>query len=208
MENLKAQLRFLQEIKPKEIIEKAEEQAQKILDEAKVQAEKIKSQKMQEVSEKLQERETAEIALSNLEGKKKLSNVKFQLLEEAITKSRKKLQEASYDQGNIYKKSLERLIIEAATQLKGTELEILTNAKDKKLVDGNLREMETKLSKIKNEPVNLQVSEETLNVSGGAIVRTKDEKQFFNNTIDARISKLRQEMSDKVLANLFGDVED
>jgi V/A-type H+-transporting ATPase subunit E len=208
MENLKSQLKFLRDIEAKEVIEKAEEQARKILQEAEEKAEKMRSQKMTEVSEKMKEKETAEVALTNLEGKKKISGIRFQLFEETLAKASAKLGELGASDKLAYKERLERLIIEAATRLKGNELEILTNAKDRKLVKERLKELERKLSKLKNAPVTLQLSEETPNMMGGAMVRTIDKRQIFNNTWEARMASLRQEMVDKVFAQLFAGVED
>jgi V/A-type H+-transporting ATPase subunit E len=208
MENLKSQLKFLQEIEVKEIIESAEEQARKILKEAEGEAEKIRNQKMEEVSEKLQERQSAEMAMAKLEGKKKISSVKFQLFEEALAKASEKLREISTGENPIYKESLERLIVEAATKLNEKDLEILTSSNDKNLVKEKLRGLEKKISRIRGSQVSLQITNEPLTALGGVIVRTKDKRKIFNNTLDARLAKLKQELVDKVFASLFEGVED
>ena len=208
MENLKSQLRFLQEIEAKEITEQAEKQAKEILQEAKQKAEKIRNEKMKEVSEKLREKETTEIASVKLEGKRNLSVAKFQLFEETLTKTSTKLREIGTTDKVLYKESMERLITEAATRLNANELEILTNSNDKKLVKERLKDLEKKLAKQKNAPVSLLLSDETPSITGGVIVRTKDKRQIFNNTWEARLARVREEMADKIFVQLFAGAED
>jgi len=208
METLKSQIKFIQEMEAEEIIEEAEEQAKKIVAEAEEKAAQIKKQKMREVSEKLREREASELALTKLEGRKKILNVKSQLVEEALAKSMEKLKEIGNSEKQQYKESLEKLIVEAATKLKGTQLQILINSKDKKFVKDNLNELEKKISKLKGESVSLQVDEETLNTIGGVIVQTRDKRQIFNNTLEAKLARFKQEYLGELFSSLFEGAKD
>lgn len=203
METIKAQLRFLQEMEAKEIIENAEEQAKKIVKEAEENADKIKKQKMEKLAEKLREKEALEIATRKLEGRKKNLTAESELLERALTESTVKLREICEAERSLYEESLERLVIEAAARLKGTQFQVLTNSKDKRLVKEKLRELEKKISKMKGVATSLQVSEETLNIMGGVMLQTADKKQVFNNTFEARLTKLKEEMVSQVFSSLF-----
>jgi vacuolar-type H+-ATPase subunit E/Vma4 len=207
MENLKSQIKFTQEMESKEIFEDAEEQARKIIEEAKEKSVKIREQKMKEISEKIREKKTSQLAMTKMEGRQKISNVKSQLFEEAIAKSEAKIAEVVKTQKSQYKKNLERLIVEAATKLKGTEFEILVNSKDKKSVMENLEELEKKVSTAKGVSVSLQLGEEVLNSLGGVMVQTKGKRQIFNNTLEARLTKVRQEMASKIFETLFEGME-
>lgn len=208
METIKAQLRFLQEMEAKEIIENAEEQAKKIVKEAEENADKIKKQKMEKLAEKLREKEALEIATRKLEGRKKNLTAESELLERALTESTVKLREICEAERSLYQESLERLVIEAAARLKGTQFQVLTNSKDKRLVKEKLRELEKKISKMKGVATSLQVSEETLNIMGGVMLQTADKKQVFNNTFEARLTKLKEEMVSQVFSSLFeGEVK-
>jgi V/A-type H+-transporting ATPase subunit E len=207
VETIKAQLRFLQEMEAKEIIENAEEQAKKIVKEAEENADKIKKQKMEKLAEKLREKEALEIATRKLEGRKKNLTAESELLERALTESTVKLREICEAERSLYQESLERLVIEAAARLKGTQFQVLTNSKDKRLVKEKLRELEKKISK-KGVATSLQVSEETLNIMGGVMLQTADKKQVFNNTFEARLTKLKEEMVSQVFSSLFeGEVK-
>ncbi len=208
MENLKSQIKFMQEIEAKEIIEDATEQAKRIIKEAEEKAAKIKSQKTKEVSENLNEKEAAELDSARLEEKKKISNAKSQLQDEALTQAMEKLKKISSDSSPRYRESLKKLIIKAATEIRATDLEILINSRDREFIKGRLAELKKDISRLKGVQVSLKVSEETLNTIGGAIVRDKDKRQIFNSTLEAGLTKARQELLGEISASLFEDIKD
>lgn len=208
MENLKSQIKFMQEIEAKEIIEDATEQAKRIIKEAEEKAAKIKSQKTKEVSENLNEKEAAELDSARLEEKKKISNAKSQLQDEALTQAMEKLKKISSDSSPRYRESLKKLIIKAATAIRATDLEILINSRDREFIKGRLAELKKDISRLKGVQVSLKVSEETLNTIGGAIVRDKDKRQIFNSTLEAGLTKARQELLGEISASLFEDIKD
>lgn len=207
MENLKSQIKFFQEIETKEAVEKAEEQAQRIIKEAEENAAKVKSKKTREVSEQMREKEAAELAAVMFDGKKRIASAKFELLEQAMGKSMEALAAMARDEKSAYRASLERLIIEAASKLRGTELTILTNSKDKKVIAEKVKELERKISKTKGESVHLEVAGETIDTAGGVVVQTKDKRQIFTNTLEARLAKTRKENLDRIFASLFEGAE-
>lgn len=207
MENLKSQIKFMQEIEVKEIIEDATEQAKRTVKEAEEKASKIKGQKTKEVSEKLLEKETFELDSARLEEKKKIANVKFELQEEALTETMERLRKISDDFSPRYQESLRKLIIEAAANIRATDLEILTNSRDKEFVKDRLVEFKKEISRQKAAQVTLKVGEEVLSTIGGVIVRDKNKRQIFNSTLEARLAKARQELLGEISASLFEDVE-
>jgi V/A-type H+-transporting ATPase subunit E len=208
MENLRFQIKFLQEIEAKEIIEDATEQARRIIKEAEEKAAKIKSQKTKEVSENLHEKEAAELDSARLEEKKKISNAKSQLQDEALTQAMEKLKKISIDSSARYQESLKKLIIKAAAEIRATDLEILINSRDREFIKDRLAELKKDISRLKGAQVSLKVGEETLNTIGGAIVRDKDKRQIFNSTLEAGLTKARQELLGEISASLFEDIED
>lgn len=208
MENLKSQIKFMQEIESKEIIEDATEQARRIIKETEEKAAKIKSQKTEEVSEKLREKEASELDSARLEERKKLSNIKFQLEDEALAQAMERLKEIITNSSSAYQESLKKLIIAAAAEIKATDLDILTNSRDKEFVKGRLAELKKEISKLKGAQVSLKIGEESLNTIGGAIVRDKDKKQIFNGTFEARLTKVKQELLSEISVSLFEGAED
>ena len=208
MENLKSQIKFMQEMEAKEIIEDATEQARKIIKEAEEKAAKIKSKKTKEVSENLNEKEAAELDSARLEEKKKISNAKSQLQDEALTQAMEKLKKISSDSSPRYQESLKKLIMKAAAKIRATDLEILINSRDREFIKDRLAELKKDTSRLKGAQVSLKVSDEALKTIGGAIVRDKDKRQIFNSTLEAGLTKARQELLGEISASLFEETED
>ena len=208
MENLKSQIKFMQEMEAKEIIEDATEQARKIIKEAEEKAAKIKTKKTKEVSENLNEKEAAELDSARLEEKKKISNAKSQLQDEALTQAMEKLKKISSDSSPRYQESLKKLIMKAAAKIRATDLEILINSRDREFIKDRLAELKKDISRLKRTQVSLKVSDEALKTIGGAIVRDKDKRQIFNSTLEAGLTKARQELLGEISASLFEETED
>jgi V/A-type H+-transporting ATPase subunit E len=207
MENLKSQIKFTQEIEAKEIIEDAIEQARRIIKEAEETATKIKSQKTEEVAEKVREKEASELDSARLEGRKKISNVKFQLEDEALAQAMDRVKEIVTSPSSVYEESLKKLIIAAAAEIRATDLEIVTNLRDKEFVKSRLAELKKEISKMKGAQASLKISEESLNTIGGTMVRTKDKKQIFNNTYEARLTQVKKKLLGEISASLFEGAE-
>lgn len=208
MENLKSQIKFIHEMEAEELVEEAEEEARKIVKDAEERAAQTRKEKMQEVTEKLHDREASELAGTKLEGRKKILNLKSRLVEEAITRSIDKLKTIVEGGKAQYKDSLERLIVEGATKLKGTQFQILTNSRDKKVVKESLKELKKEISKLKGATVSLQIGEETLNTLGGIMIQASDKRQLFNDTLEARLAWIRQEKIGEIFDSLFKGEEE
>lgn len=208
MENLKSQVKFMNEIEAKEIVEEASEQSQKIIKDAEGEAAKIAKRKMKETEETFQERETSELESAKLEQKRKISNLKTELLTQAIDEATTILKKMSEDQTSQYKESLNKLIVEAVTAIQVSDIEILSNHRDQEVIKQELQELKKKLQKRKGKQLKVIASEETLDCLGGIIVRDKGKKRIFNNTFEARLAKARQELGNKMFIDLFEGKED
>jgi vacuolar-type H+-ATPase subunit E/Vma4 len=207
VENLKNQVDFLHEMEAKEIIEEAKERAEKIIKEAKERAEKIRSQKMKEKSKELDEKEERDLAKAKTDSKNKILNTKFGLFEETMTKAEEQLRKTVVNDKK-YTESVFKLIVDATTKLSGTEFEILTNSRDKEFVSKNLKRIEDKVYSMKSKQARLRMGKETIETIGGAIVRTADKKQIFNNTLEARTVTFRNESGQKIFEMLFEGTEE
>jgi vacuolar-type H+-ATPase subunit E/Vma4 len=207
MENLKAQVRFLHEMETKEIAEEATSKAEKILAEAKEKAVKTTNQKMAEKSRAVEETGERELAQAKTDSRNKILNTRFRLFEETMAEFEEHLREIIKDNAR-YSESLNRLIIEAASKLSGNEFEIVTNSRDREFVSKNLEQLKIRISSLKRQPVKLRIGKETIDTIGGAIVRTADQKQIFNDTLEARIDDFRKESGQKIYEILFEGAED
>ena len=121
-------------------------------------------------------------------------NKQLMLLEEAVVKVFTKAldQIANADRSGDYS-NLIKTLIEEATQILGTsEISISTNAKDKDVVQSALSQFP-----------GTELSSEIIDCLGGIKVKSKDGTMTFDNTIDARIERLKP-LIRKEIAAKFG----
>ena len=152
-----------------------EQEYDRILDEGKKEAEKIEKQI---------------IGSSDLESR----NKQILLVEESIQKVFEKAIEkiSSSNRDDNYSKLMTSLIEESTNALGTTEVTIYTNSKDTQVV-------QSLLSKFSGA----QIANDTINCLGGVEVKSKDGSMTFNNTIDARIERMKP-LIRKEIARKFG----
>ena len=109
---------------------------------------------------------------------------------EILTKSKK------------YLPILEKLITEASIILGGKELEVLLNEQDSAL-PLKLDNLSKKISKETGFNTKLRLSEEKLEVIGGAMVRTANGKVIMDNTFDDIFVRRENELRSEVAKILF-----
>nr|WP_237087691.1 MULTISPECIES: V-type ATP synthase subunit E [Nitrosopumilus] len=156
-------------------IPKLESEYDKILSDGKKEAEKIEKQI---------------IGSADIEAR----NKQLMALEEAVDKVFSKAldQIANADRSGDYS-NLIKTMIEEATQILGTsEITVSTNAKDKDVVQSTLSQFS-----------GAEMSSETIDCLGGIVVKSKDGAMTFDNTIDARIERLKP-LIRKEIASKFG----
>ena len=154
---------------------KLEQEYDKILSDGKKEADKIEKQI---------------IGSSDLE----VRNKQLLLLEEGVGKVFSKAldQIANTDRSGDYSNLINTLLDEATKILGTTEVTVFTNAKDKDVV-------QSALSKFSGA----ELSSDTIDCLGGIIIKSKDGTMTFDNTIDARIERLKP-LIRKEIASTFG----
>lgn len=121
-------------------------------------------------------------------------NKQLMALEDAVDKVFSKAldQIANADRSGDYS-NLIKTMIEEATQILGTsEITVSTNAKDKDVVQSTLSQFS-----------GAEMSSDTIDCLGGVVVKSKDGAMTFDNTIDARIERLKP-LIRKEIASKFG----
>ncbi len=154
---------------------KLEQEYDKIISDGKKEADKIEKQI---------------IGGSDLE----VRNKQLLLLEEGVDKVFSKAldQIANTDRSGDYSKLIKTLLDESTKILGTTEVTVFTNAKDKNVVKSAL----SKFSGAK-------LSSDTIDCLGGIIIKSKDGAMTFDNTIDARVERLKP-LIRKEIASTFG----
>jgi len=121
-------------------------------------------------------------------------NKQLLLLEEGVDKVFAKAldQISNTDRSGDYSNLINNLLNESTKILGTTEVTVFTNAKDKDVVKSAL----SKFSGAK-------LSSDTIDCLGGIIIKSKDGTMTFDNTIDARIERLKP-LIRKEIASKFG----
>jgi len=121
-------------------------------------------------------------------------NKQLMLLEEAVDKVFSKAldQIANADRSGDYSNLIKTLLGES-TQILGTnEITVFTNAKDKDVVQSTLSQFP-----------GAELAPDTIDCLGGIIVKSKDGAMTFDNTLDARIERMKP-LIRKEIASKFG----
>ncbi len=152
-----------------------EQEYDKIIDEGRKESEKIEKQI---------------IGSSDLESR----NKQLLLVEESVEKVFEKAIEKikATNRNDDYSKLITTLLDEATEALGTTEVIIFTNSKDQDVVKQTL----SKYS-------GAELSSETIDCLGGVEVKSRDGSMTFNNTIDARLERMKP-LIRKEIATKFG----
>ena len=185
--------------KAENIIVKAREEAKKVLgkaeQEAKREAEEIISKKKTDAE--AQARRI--LSEAKLEARLKILNAKEQLISEAFDKALEKLKE--FSQSAQYKTALENLIKDAAIIIRGGDLEVLLPENTNVNID--LSKIAKKIEEQTGIKTSLNISKERIRSIGGVIVRSKDRLLTVDNTFEARLERLREQLRVNVANLLF-----
>jgi V/A-type H+-transporting ATPase subunit E len=152
-----------------------EQEYDKTVDEGRKESEKIEKQI---------------VGSSDLESRNKQLLLVEESVEKVFDKAIEKIK--STNRNDDYSKLITTLLNEATEALGTTEVMIYTNSKDQDVVKQTL----SKYS-------GAELSSETIDCLGGVEIKSKDGSMAFNNTIDARIERLKP-LIRKEIASKFG----
>ena len=152
-----------------------EQEYAKIISEGKKEAEKLEKQI---------------IGNADLESRNKQLLLVEESIEKVFAKAIKKIQDA--DRNNDYAKLVSSMLQESIDAIGTSNVVIQTNSKDKPVV-------ESLLSKFKGA----ELSSDLIDCLGGIRVQSKDGTMKFDNTIDARLERLKP-LIRKDIASKFG----
>ncbi len=152
-----------------------EQEYDKTIDEGRKESEKIEKQI---------------VGSSDLESRNKQLLLVEESVEKVFDKAIEKIK--STNRNDDYSKLITTLLNEATEALGTTEVMIYTNSKDQDVVKQTL----SKYS-------GAELSSETIDCLGGVEIKSKDGSMAFNNTIDARINRMKP-LIRKEIASKFG----
>ncbi|HDI74771.1 MAG: hypothetical protein DRJ52_01940 [Thermoprotei archaeon] len=198
----------------KEVKEAAEKEAQRILEEASREAEKILKDAERRVNEVLREKiekirrqvraeVSDKIALKKLKIRREYLMKKQQLLSSILNELNSQVNEIIEKNPEKYKQCLLKLVIEAALNMQSEVLLIAAAARDLDLLKEVLPKAEQVLSEKYSRRVKLIVDNNTIDAIGGIVARDQEGREYFNNTIEARLRRARDEVLPALLTKLL-----
>jgi V/A-type H+-transporting ATPase subunit E len=185
--------------KEKEILGEAEKRREQKLSDATKKAKEIADS----ITTKAEAETKAEIgryeASAKLKSKYQLLEAKEKLINEILTSARKHLEELVGKKS--YAKTLENLVIDAASSLEETELEIVLPKNQASHIA--IKNVEDAVSKNIGKKTKISISKDTVRATGGAIVRNPKNTRWVDNTFEARFERLESDVRDKISEILF-----
>lgn len=188
------------EERAKAIIEEAKKKAKEIEEEAKSKAEKKAEEIIKKGKEEAERYTRRRLAEAKLKAKQRKTKAREQLIEMAFQKANEKLTELTASKE--YSKILERLVQIAAINIGGGELEVLLPEGHSKYLSNASAIAKNVEGETKN-PTNISISKETLDATGGCLVRKKDGSISIDNTFQAILERNIKETRVKVAKALL-----
>jgi len=130
------------------------------------------------------------IGSSDLEARNKQLTTVEESIDKVFTKALDEI--ANADRSGDYSNLIKSLLDESTKNLGTSEVIVFTNSKDKDVVQSNL-----------SQYPGAELSSETIDCLGGVKVKSKDGSMTFDNTIDAKIERLKP-LIRKDIATQFG----
>lgn len=184
------------------IKEDAEREAEKIKKEARKKEEEILKKAEAEAKSKSDEilnqgKKEAELekqrilANAKLQARKIKLDVKEKIIEKSFSLAEEKLKEVISSEE--YEKILKDLIREAISTIGREDIEVLCRKEDEKVV-----------KKIIKDLSGVELAKDNISTIGGVIVRSKDRQVQVDNTFEARLTRMRDDLRIEVAKILFG----
>jgi len=185
--------------KAEEIIAKAKEKIQKLLDDAKKEAEKEVNDIINKQKADAEAQARRILSEARLEARLKLLNAKEDIISDVFNEALERLKE--FAQSPNYKQTLENLIKDAALIIGGGNLEVLlpenTNIKP------DLSKIAKEIEKQTGTTTSLVISKDKVKSIGGVMVRSKDLSFTVDNTFEARLERMREQLRVSIANILF-----
>jgi vacuolar-type H+-ATPase subunit E/Vma4 len=185
------------------ILKTAKQEAQKTVAEASAKAEGLREERTKALKKELDARERAELAVARMDRKGELLRVKSRWANRVFEEVERRIAEMAKNSGRKYHEHLGDLILEGIAQMNGNKFIVETNSRDKEAVSKVLSTIAERAGKIKNSKVVLQPGILQTRTVGGVVVSTEDRVQYFNNTLEARLSAASRNLEGTVYRMLF-----
>ncbi|MBS7623460.1 hypothetical protein KEJ39_07290 [Candidatus Bathyarchaeota archaeon] len=198
---IRSQIEGETEREVQEILRKAESEAKAIIEEAERKVEELLKDEENKRTTEILARRRAELAILRMNHKTELMKAKAQWLDRAFEEAGKRLGEMDRD-SDTYRRFITGLVVEGAAKIKGSKIFIQSDSATASFLKKNRKSITEAISNAKRG--NLEIHLETVpDMPTGVIIRSADKRQYFNNTLEARLSEARKNLSGEVYSLLF-----
>lgn len=184
------------------MIEQAKKKAEGVLDAVKRKAEELRNAKLEEIKEHVENSSKQDLAEKKVACHRQLQNLKSQIIDDVFKNANGELQQ--YVKNRAYLGTLSNLIIESGIALGGGKLRIGLNEPDRKRIS---RDLLKKLSLIISEKTGVSteavLDEKIVRAIGGVELSTTDQKASVDNTLEARLERIKEDAKAELEAILF-----
>lgn len=186
-----------------DVLQKAEAEAKTIIEEAKRKAEELLQEQKNKRAKEVLAEERSELAVLRMSHRAELIKVKAQWLDRAFEEAQNRIGELVKDADSAsYKQFVTGLVVEGAVRIKGSKIFIQSDSVTTEFLKKNMKSISKMISDAKREEVELGL-ESVRDTPPGVIVRSADKRQYYNNTLEARLSEARQNLSGELYGMLF-----
>ncbi len=182
------------------ILAKAEARAERILENARQEEARIRNDTERHlrtiVGSELRAVHDRIVGRANLDGRKKIMEAKMELLDNVFESAQGKLESMAKEGGEDYQEVVEKLISEAAEAMGEDELIVSSNEADHGFLNKTLSELSKELG------VKLKLESKPIETMGGVIVKNPSATKVYYNTLEGRLTKVRQSKASEVAEKL------
>ena len=186
------------------ILETARQEAQKIVAESDARAARLREERTKALERTLDAQERSELAIARMDRKGELLRVKSDSAIRVYEEVERRLQKIAEKDAAEYQELLRSYILEGIDLMNGSKFIVETNSRDKEAISKILGTIAEKAGKIKNTKVTLEAGTLQTRTLGGVVVSTEDRVQYFNSTLEARLSTASRKLESTIRKTLFG----
>jgi len=199
---LSKEIKRAAEEEARKIIERAKKEAELLIESAKRRAEEIRRERMAQLIKDVRHRLLRELAQTKLEVRRQYILEREAIFEDILNALRKRLQEHVMNRSKKYVLGLRSLIIEALSNISSDDVILYVLPRDIELVKEILPEVLNEIMRNRRE-IKVRIERLEGNYMGGVIVVSNDGREYYNNTIDARIRMIKEEYLPRILREIL-----
>jgi vacuolar-type H+-ATPase subunit E/Vma4 len=190
--------------KAEEILKERRKQARKALEEARKRAEDRRRALLNEARARAESEKEIILRKARSEARWMKLTAREELIDRVFKLAEDELEEAIKDR-RVYARVLRGLVEEAAVELGGGSLMVLTDASGLKVLKPKeLRRIAEHVEKKVRAPTKLELSSQPIDTAG-VIVRSGDGSVEVNNTLQARMRRLKEALRPQIAKILFSE---